>query len=75
MISPSNLLVNNFELSKTPGNSLIHPVHYDEGGTVGKLPLEQEIPQEPPFGPARVDQEGEEDAVSTPAENNNPPSP
>jgi hypothetical protein len=84
MISPSNLLVNNFELSKTPGNSLIHPVHYDEGGIVGKLiqhgqesgqPQEQQIPQEPPFGPARVDQEGEEDAVSSPAENNNPPSP
>jgi hypothetical protein len=38
-------------------------------------PQEQQIPQEPPFGPARVDQEGEEDAVSSPAENNNPPSP
>jgi predicted metal-dependent RNase len=37
MINPSNLLVNNFELAETPGNSLIHPVQYDKEGTVGKL--------------------------------------
>jgi hypothetical protein len=37
MINPSNLLVNNFEMAETPGNSLIHPVQYDKEGTVGKL--------------------------------------